>query len=128
MEELPVQKQSAVIKNAVSVTQVLLCFASTYVNPFCKLRSLASSAREGRCQICAIPGYVFVSKPRQGGQGGGVGFYISSTISPLITAHVNTQVPEAIWLELSSRRKGAKPVFVGVVYLPPLYTSNYHCG
>lgn len=79
---------------------------------------------EGRCQVCSIPGYVFISKPRQGGSGGGVGFYVSNSIAPLVSAHTHTHVPEALWLELSSTRRGGAHVMVGAVYLPPSTLDN----
>ncbi|KAF8069361.1 LINE-1 reverse transcriptase-like [Scenedesmus sp. PABB004] len=73
------------------------------------------------CVAHELPGYTFIGKPRSRGQGGGVGFYVARALAPLVRAHADTQLPEALWLEL--RRGGsaatARPASVGVVYLPP---------
>ncbi|KAF8055086.1 transposon TX1 protein [Scenedesmus sp. PABB004] len=73
------------------------------------------------CVAHELPGYTFIGKPRSRGQGGGVGFYVARALAPLVRAPADTQLPEALWLEL--RRGGsaatARPASVGVVYLPP---------
>jgi hypothetical protein len=74
---------------------------------------------EGKCQPGHIAGYTYIGKPRQRGRGGGVGFFINTVLAPLITPHFNTAVPESIWLEVRNTRRGAQPVFIGIVYLPP---------
>lgn len=79
---------------------------------------------EGKCQPADIPGYTYIGKPRQGQQGGGVGFYISRTLCPMINVHKDTELPESIWLELSSKRRNAQTQFVGLVYLPPSCLTN----
>ena len=74
---------------------------------------------EGKCQPHAIPGYNFISKPRREQTGGGVGFYVARTLTPLVLAHYNTVLPESLWLQVNSRRRNVPPMFVGLVYLPP---------
>ena len=74
---------------------------------------------EGKCQPHAIPGYNFISKPRKGQTGGGVGFYVARTLTPLVLAHYDTVLPESLWLQVNSRRRDVPPMFVGLVYLPP---------
>lgn len=79
---------------------------------------------EGRCAPDAVAGYHWVGKPRPGGSGGGVGFYIARTLTPLVTVHTDTCTPEAIWLELRGCRAGAPPLCIGLVYLPPDSLGN----
>lgn len=74
---------------------------------------------EGRCTPTNIPGYTFISKPRPDGQGGGVGFYVANTFTPVVTPHIDSCVPECLWLELRRSPRAGRPVFLGVVYLPP---------
>jgi hypothetical protein len=74
---------------------------------------------EGRCQPQSLPGYTYIGKPRPGGQGGGVGFYVSRTIAPLTKAFNDTELPESLWLEINTHRNNARPVYVGLVYIPP---------
>jgi hypothetical protein len=74
---------------------------------------------EGRCQPQSLPGYTYIGKPRLGGQGGGVGFYVSRTIAPLTKAFNDTALPESLWLEINTHRNNARPVYVGLVYIPP---------
>jgi hypothetical protein len=80
---------------------------------------------QGRCTPATIPSYTFIGKPRAGGQGGGVGFYVSNTLTPLTTVHTNTSAPESMWLEIH-RRVGShtRNIFLGLVYLPPSALST----
>jgi hypothetical protein len=74
---------------------------------------------EGRCQPQNLQGYNYIGKPRPGGQGGGVGFYVSRTIAPLTKAFNDTQLPESLWLEIHTQRRNTRPVYIGLVYIPP---------
>ena len=79
---------------------------------------------EGRCHPQNIPGYNFVGKPRKQGNGGGVGFYVARTLAPLTKVYTNTELPESIWLEVNSKRRGVAPIYIGLVYLPPSTLTN----
>jgi hypothetical protein len=79
---------------------------------------------EGKCQPGHIAGYTYIGKPRVGGRGGGVGFFVNTVLAPLITPHMHTSVAESMWLEIRQTRSGAQPLFVGLVYLPPSTLSN----
>jgi hypothetical protein len=74
---------------------------------------------EGKCTPTDIPGYTFVGKRRPGGQGGGVGFYIARALTSILTVHLDTCSPEAMWLELRGCRTAAPPLCIGLVYVPP---------
>ena len=74
---------------------------------------------QGRCQSVPIPGYRFIGKPRAGGQGGGIGFYVADALLPLVTATTATALPECMWVQVASGRSGTPPLCVGVVYIPP---------
>jgi hypothetical protein len=74
---------------------------------------------EGKCKAGNIPGYTYIGKPRRAGMGGGVGFFINTVLEPLITPHINTQLPEALWLEVANRQHADQPTFIGLVYIPP---------
>jgi hypothetical protein len=74
---------------------------------------------EGRCATACISGYAYIGKPRPGGQGGGVGFFVFKALTSIATVHTNTHVPESMWLELRSRCRAAKRTFLELVYLPP---------
>lgn len=79
---------------------------------------------EGKCQPGHIAGYTYIGKPRAGGRGGGVGFFVNTVLTPLITPHMHTSVAESMWLEVRQTRGGAQPLFIGLVYLPPSTLSN----
>jgi exonuclease III len=74
---------------------------------------------EGKCKPTSIAGYTFISKPREGGKGGGVGFYVARPFAAVATAFADTRLPESLWLRLDSKRSGAPPLFVGLAYIPP---------
>jgi hypothetical protein len=74
---------------------------------------------EGKCQPTDIPGYAFISKPRAGGNGGGIGFYVSRTFTHIVRTHMDTELPEAMWLQIDSKRLGSPPLFLGMIYIPP---------
>jgi len=74
---------------------------------------------EGRCRGGQIAGYTYISKARPGGQGGGVGFYISRALLPLVTPVMDTALPESIWLKVRNTRPRFPPLCLGLVYLPP---------
>jgi hypothetical protein len=77
---------------------------------------------EGRCSPTQLPGYAWVGRARAGGQGGGVGFYVSRSLLPNSRAHADGSCSESLWLEL---RSGAcLPLFLGLVYLPPSCLAN----
>lgn len=79
-----------------------------------------TETHEGKCAIHPISGYTFVGKQRtSGGQGGGVGFYVSDAVLPLVQPHMQTAVEDSMWLVIPSMRAGAPAMCLGLIYLPP---------
>jgi len=74
---------------------------------------------QGRCRSIPIAGYRFIGKPRRGGQGGGVGFYVADALLPFVSVTTTTKLPEGMWLQVASGRAAVPPLCLGVVYIPP---------
>jgi hypothetical protein len=79
---------------------------------------------EGRCQVQSLAGYTFIGKARQHTTGGGVGFYVSRALAPIVRAYTNTALPESIWLEVNNRRQQARPLYIGLAYIPPCHLTT----
>jgi hypothetical protein len=106
--------------NVAGLTQLKTALLTDLMRRLCLDIMGVTETWEGRCQPDHVPGYTFVGRPRRGGQGGGVGFYISQALAPLTTLHTSPSLPEALWLEVA----GARPAFVGLVYLPPASVAS----
>ena len=66
-----------------------------------------------------IPGYNFISIPRIGKTGGGVGLYLKNSFDYTLRSDLcrTCEYIECLFVEI--RRAGKQPIFIGCVYRPP---------
>eukprot|EP00795_Rhopilema_esculentum_P010725 gene10725-19504_t len=69
--------------------------------------------------IYDIPGYSFVSRPRNAGKGGGVGVYISNDITWDRQEDIEVDEIESIWIEIWPSRQHCKGILIATIYRPP---------
>lgn len=84
-----------------------------------------TETHEGKCTAHPIQGYTYMGKPRgRGRQGGGVGFYVSDALLPLVQPHLGTAVHDSMWLVVRGQRSVTPTLCLGLVYLPPSALSS----
>ena len=71
---------------------------------------------DGHSALHDIPGYSFVSRPRKGGKGGGVGVYISDDITWELRKDLEAEEIESIWIEIWPSRQHNKGILVTTIY------------